>query len=1135
MQKNCTGSFTMLDGEQFYKIENFDAMEDFFMTITSSSDIWNFCWSWGGVTAGRIDCNHAVFPYYTADKVSDAKTYTGPYTAIAVEKNGKNCLWEPFAFTTPAQRVATNDSFVRNIYKNMAGTKVWFEEINKDLEIAFRYAWTSSAKFGVVRQIRVENLSKNPQKIAILDGCRNILPACVTSSFQNDNSVLLDAYKKTEVDSNANLALFSVSSIVTDKAEPSEGLYANTGWISTDDPLILAFESPDAFADATISCKIEEIASKIPAPNVVKGKRPACFVCRTLSLNAGAFENWYQVFDTKLDAARIVELENTIKNRAGAVKLLEADINAGAEAMFKLLAEADGIQHTADTMACTHHCANVMFNIMRGGIFADEGKINVSDFLDFINVRNKSKNDVAKSVIQKAASIEGVTADSKLLNRESLLDAVEAANDVQMERLVLEYMPITFSRRHGDPSRPWNRFAIKLNNADGTPILNYEGNWRDIFQNWESLAYSYPAYIANMCAKFLNAMTADGFNPYRITRQGIDWEEPEPNNPWAQIGYWGDHQVIYLEKLLELYNKTQRAQLLADLNKELYTTANVPYRIKSYADILKNPRVTIDFDAELSKKLNEESATKGSDAKLIAGKDGQPALISLTAKLLQIVIAKAANFIPGGGIWLNTQRPEWNDANNALAGYGLSIVTLCYLRRFAGFLLDLYRNTPINSFNIPGEIAECFVKLGEVYSEFDPAKTATDDKLRKSFADKAGKLFETERNAFYKAGFSAPVQQLSKEQIISVLEAVNAHAEETIRLNKREDGLYHAYNTMSIAEDSMTISYLQEMLEGQVADLSSGMLKPEEALDVFKALRNSKLFEARQYSYMLYPDKELAHFCVKNCMSEADVKPVKDIIAKTGSRLITKDNNGVYHFCADFRNASVMEDYINTMSADVKPNDAEVKALVDLYEKTFNHQSFTGRSGTFYAYEGLGSIYWHMVSKLLLAAQENTFAATGETAKKLAEAYYDIRKGIGFNKEPTVYGAFPADPYSHTPSGQGAKQPGMTGQVKEEVLTRWGELGVSINAGIGSFNPTILRADEFGADGKLDFTWCGVPVTYTLVKAKSDTAICVKFADGKTAERDGTQLTEEESATLFNRNGGIKSIDVKVCLADTLL
>ena len=35
-----------------------------------------------------------------------------------------------------------------------------------------------------------------------------------------------------------------------------------------------------------------------------------------------------------------------------------------------------------------------------------------------------------------------------------------------------------------------------------------------------------------------------------------------------------------------------------------------------------------------------------------------------------------------------------------------------------------------------------------------------------------------------------------------------------------------------------------------------------------------------------------------------------------------------------------------------------------------DHTRFTGRSGTFYGYEGLGCIYWHMVSKLLLATQE---------------------------------------------------------------------------------------------------------------------------------------------------------------------
>ena len=134
MQKICAGSFVNMDNELFYKIENYDVIEDFFMTITSSSDIWNFCWSQGGVTAGRINSDRAIFPYYTADKVSDAKTYTGPYTAIVVEKDGKNINWEPFAYTTPAQEYTTF-GLKRNIYKNNSGTKVWFEEINEEVSL----------------------------------------------------------------------------------------------------------------------------------------------------------------------------------------------------------------------------------------------------------------------------------------------------------------------------------------------------------------------------------------------------------------------------------------------------------------------------------------------------------------------------------------------------------------------------------------------------------------------------------------------------------------------------------------------------------------------------------------------------------------------------------------------------------------------------------------------------------------------------------------------------------------------------------------------------------------------------------------------------------------------------------------
>ena len=59
-----------------------------------------------------------------------------------------------------------------------------------------------------------------------------------------------------------------------------------------------------------------------------------------------------------------------------------------------------------------------------------------------------------------------------------------------------------------------------------------------------------------MISKFLNASTADGYNPYRITSDGIDWETIEPDNPWSFIGYWGDHQVIYLLKLLEISRRS---------------------------------------------------------------------------------------------------------------------------------------------------------------------------------------------------------------------------------------------------------------------------------------------------------------------------------------------------------------------------------------------------------------------------------------------------------------------------------------------------------------------------------------------------------------------------------------------------
>lgn len=1123
MDKSVRSSFVNIDGEPFYKIENYDKMEDFFMTITSSSDIWNFCWSHGGITAGRVNSNHAVFPYATADKVSDSKTVTGPYTVIAVKHDGDVSFWEPFAnmLSKDSRRFLDNKDIHRSIYKNANGTKVIFEEINDTFALLFRQGWTSSEKFGLVRTVSVENLSPHSVSISVLDGCRNIMSEGATADFQNNNSVLLDAYKKTDFDTDAALALFAYSSIVTDKAEPSECLLANVGWFSCAGKHFVSEQAVQNFFESNGN------VAAMTEVTVLKGERPSFYIARELGLQPQGREQsvqgWYQVFDTALTASRIVALKKQLADRSKITAGLVQDIAFGDERMTRYISEADGIQNTADAMVDLHHRANVMFNIMRGGFFADEGRINISDFLAFVKTWNKQEYAVAKELFCSHSMETQISVE-----KDAVRSVIESANDRQLSRLFLEYLPVIFSRRHGDPSRPWNRFNIKLSGKDGQPILNYEGNWRDIFQNWEATVCSYPEYIKNITAKFLNAMTVDGYNPYRISKEGIDWEVPDPTNPWAQYGYWGDHQVIYLQKLLELWNKFDSDGLCSSLNERLYASSNVPYRIKTYAEILENPRNSILFDAALSKNLLAQAQEYGSDKKLVQGEDGNPYLLTLAAKLLQVILTKAANLIPGGGIWMNTQRPEWNDANNALAGWGISVVTLCYLHRMLNFVHELFSASDEELFSLPKRQAECLEQLSALYADANLQKASCDDAARFDFVQKAELIFEAERNALYREGYSGGESTVKKNPILAFIDKLKSYTAYCIQLNKRSDGLYHSYNTLSVYGKQMSVTRLQEMLEGQVAVLSAAVLSPSEAVALCKALKASALYEKRQNSYMLYPNKVLCDFTHKNCVSAERLSSLQTLLSRSGNKILEQDADGVFHFNPLFKNSRLMQEFVAQLSGGERPSPSELKELLVIYEETFLHQNFTGRSGTFFAYEGLGSIYWHMVSKLLLAVQENALAAYASAdpaAQELTAVYYDVRGGLGFNKSPELYGAFPSDPYSHTPSGKGAKQPGMTGQVKEEILTRWGELGVSVKDGCLSFAPVILHQEEYSAAGTLSFSYCGITVMYTKAKEKS---VTVQYADGRSATFAGNTLGREESRLLFSRGGKISSVTVAV-------
>lgn len=123
----------------------------------------------------------------------------------------------------------------------------------------------------------------------------------------------------------------------------------------------------------------------------------------------------------------------------------------------------------------------------------------------------------------------------------------------------------------------------------------------------------------------------------------------------------------------------------------------------------------------------------------------------------------------------------------------------------------------------------------------------------------------------------------------------------------------------------------------------------------------------------------------------------------------------------------------------------------------------------------------------------------------------------------------------------------MTGQVKEEVLTRFGELGIRVEGGKVRFSPDLLRQQELiskpaqfcfldvdghwqdiavPADG-LAFTWCQVPIVYVL-DDKKDEQVVLTMDDGKRVVLGTLHIDSELSLELFQRSGRVRRINVSL-------
>jgi hypothetical protein len=884
--------------------------------------------------------------------------------------------------------------------------------------------------------------------------------------------------------------------------------------------------------------------------SILTGQRAAYVRRMAVSIAPGSRREWAIVGDTSLDHERL-EMLTTMLGAGVSIADVMASVDEGVASLGTILDLADGAQASADEAQCAYHRSNTLFNAMRGGVLIDGYRIDAAQFGQFLESRNRPLADGWRGVFSGLGERPTIA---------QIRAAAEASGDADLIRLTLEYLPLTFGRRHGDPSRPWNAFHIRLRDERGKRITGYEGNWRDIFQNWVAMSQSCPDALPGIVAKFLNASTADGFNPYRISDAGIDWEVPEPDDPWAHIGYWGDHQIVYLLEALEALQDWRPGYLESLLDKAWFSYADVPYRLKDWTAISENPKSTIDFDKERDAKIRERAKEIGSDARLVHGEGGGVVHATLLEKLLVPTLSKVSNLVPGGGIWMNTQRPDWNDANNALVGDGLSMVTLFQLRRFTDFCVQLLSERDHGDILLHAEVAEWCDGVLHVLVEHLPlvqSDREITDAERWEIMRMLGQAFSRYRERLYGVGLGH-MRQYPTRAVTDLFRLARHYCDDAIRSTERDDGLFESYMLLQREPRSgkAGVDRLYPMLEGQVAALSAGVLEGNRAADLIDRMYETGLYRADLDTFILYPTRDRLAFQDRNIVPEEAVTPnglLEQLADTRTGEIAYRDQAGHIRFEADLVSSEALEAALSRLSQKgawrtLVASDRD--NVLAAYEATFNHRAFTGRSGTMHKFEGNGCVYWHMVSRMLLGVQRCVFEAIDradapDIVGRLARSYHRVRAGLGFNHAPGVFGAIPFEPYSHSPLHAGAQQPGMTGQVKEGLLARMGELGVRVIAGEIQLDPILLRRDEFltapiawnvqsgdgearelrlGA-GELGFTVCATPFVLRIGETPS---VRVFLTDGTEHAHQGLTVPAEWTREIADRSGRVLTVRATV-------
>ena len=217
--------------------------------------------------------------------------------------------------------------------------------------------------------------------------------------------------------------------------------------------------------------------------------------------------------------------------------------------------------------------------------------------------------------------------------------ALQAARDfdggaggAQVERLVLGLPAADLQpppRRPEPAVEPASRSASATRPA--SRVYDYQGNWRDIFQNWEALGASYPGLPrAVRSASSSTPRPPTATTPTASPDPASTGRSQDPTDPWSHIGYWGDHQIVYLlAPARELRPATSPAPSPRRCGRaDLRATRTCPTGSPASTPCWPTRERRSSFDEALHRALLAARQDLGADGKLVRDDDGEVRLVT---------------------------------------------------------------------------------------------------------------------------------------------------------------------------------------------------------------------------------------------------------------------------------------------------------------------------------------------------------------------------------------------------------------------------------------------------------------------------------------------------------------------------